>query len=127
LAQKPKPVIPLLEWQERYIEDESRFKMLVKSVQTGGSFTGALEFGLRALRPKKSLGILLSASDRQSMELMEKVKMHTQGWGVVVETGFFESTEIVQHTAKFPNGKPDHRAAGQPGHGAWVFGRRAAG
>jgi phage FluMu gp28-like protein len=98
------PIVPLLEWQRRYLEDESRFKLVVASVQSGKSFATSLEFALRALRPKRSLGILLSASERQSVELMEKVKMHTQGWGVAAESGFFQQTSIVQHTATFPNG-----------------------
>jgi len=101
---KRNPLVPLLRWQERFLEDESRFKLVVASVQSGKSFATSLEFALRALRPKRSLGILLSASERQSVELMEKVKMHTAGWGVVVESGFFLETTIVQHTATFPNG-----------------------
>jgi phage FluMu gp28-like protein len=103
-AGKRNPLVPLLAWQKRYLDDESRFKLVVASVQSGKSFATSLEFALRALRPKRSLGILLSASERQSVELMEKVKMHTAGWGVVVESGFFLETTIVQHTATFPNG-----------------------
>lgn len=95
--------IKLLHWQKRYVEDESRRTLLVKSVQVGGSFAASLKRVLRVLeRPR--LQIMLSASDRQSIELMEKVKMHTAGAGVAHDTGFFERTSIVQHTAKFPNG-----------------------
>ena len=97
------PVIPLLGWQKRYVEDPARRTFLAKSVQVGGSFAVALRRVLRVLeRPR--LQIMLSASERQSLELMEKVKMHTAGAGVVVESGFFEKSSIVQHTAKFPNG-----------------------
>lgn len=97
------PAIKLLPWQKRYVEDRSRRTVLVKSVQIGGSFAASLKRVFRVLeRPR--LQIMLSASDRQSMELMEKVKMHTRGAGVVVDTGFFEKTSIVQHTARFPNG-----------------------
>lgn len=97
--------VPLLGWQARYIEDRSRWKFLAASVQVGKSYGGALETVLDRLE-RPGLSILLSASDRQSMELMEKVKMHTHAMGVAVEssTGFFERTSIVQHTAKFPNG-----------------------
>lgn len=95
--------IKLLPWQKRYIEDRSRRTLLVKSVQVGGSFAASLRRVLRVLeRPR--LQIMLSASDRQSIELMEKVKMHTAGMGVAHDTGFFERTSIVQHTAKFPSG-----------------------
>lgn len=95
--------IQLLGWQKRYIEDRSRRTLLVKSVQVGGSFAASLRRTLRVLeRPR--LQIMLSASDRQAVELMEKVKMHTAGMGVVHDTGFFEETSIVTHLAKFPNG-----------------------
>ena len=100
----PPPIVPLLAWQKSWLEDESRFKMVVASVQIGKSFATSLEFSLRALRPRRSLGILLSASERQSLELMEKVKMHTQAWGVKYDTGAWEQTSIIQHTATFPNG-----------------------
>ncbi len=94
--------VPLLAWQKRYVEDESRRKLLVKSVQTGGSFVAALECVLNTFQ-RGELWIMLSASQRQSLELMEKVKMHTAGAGVAVESGFFEDTSLLQQTATFPN------------------------
>ena len=98
------PAVPLLAWQKRYIEDESRFKFLAKCVQSGGSFVSSLEFSLDALLPENKLGILLSASERQSKELIEKVAMHTRGWDVAIDSGYFEETSIAQHTVRFPNG-----------------------
>lgn len=103
IASRAKPVVPLLEWQRQYVEDGSRFKLVVASAQSGKSFVTSLEFALRAMRQRKSLGIMLSASERQSVELMEKIKMHTAGWGVAIDSGFYEQTSIVQHTARFPN------------------------
>ncbi len=97
------PAIELQPWQKRYIGDDNRWKFLAASVQVGKSFATALEIVLDEIG-LPSLWIILSASDRQSMELMEKVKMHTAGMGVVCDTGFFAETTIVQHTAKFPNG-----------------------
>jgi len=103
---KAQPIVDLLDWQKRYIDDPSRFKLVVACAQSGKSFATSLEFVLRALRKKKGLGILLSASERQSVELMEKVKVHCQAMNAVVdyEDGFFEQTEIAQHSARFPNG-----------------------
>jgi phage FluMu gp28-like protein len=95
--------VPLLAWQERYIEDHSRWKFLAASVQVGKSFATSLEIVLDEME-RPSLWIMLSASDRQSIELMEKVKMHTAGMDVATDSGFFADTSIVQHTAKFPNG-----------------------
>lgn len=98
------PAVTLQNWQKRYVADKSRRKLLVKSVQVGGSFVAALEVVLDCFEHERAMWIMLSASDRQSIELMEKVKMHTAGAGVVVDSGFFEQTSIVQHTAKFSNG-----------------------
>jgi len=97
------PAVTLQAWQKRYVEDDSRRKFLAASVQVGKSFASSLECTLDCFG-RKTLWILLSASDRQSVELMEKVGTHTAGAGVVINNGFFENTSIVQHTAKFPNG-----------------------
>lgn len=95
--------VPLQAWQKAYLKDQSRRKLLVKSVQVGGSFVASLDTVLDVLK-KPELWILLSASDRQSVELMEKVKLHSKGAEAVVDTGFFSDTSIVQHSAKYPSG-----------------------
>lgn len=98
------PALRLLPWQENYVADKSRRKFLAGSVQTGKSFTSSLEVTQDCFE-HRTLWIMLSASDRQSMELMEKVKQHTAAAGTVIPNkGFFEDTSIVQHTATFPNG-----------------------
>lgn len=99
------PKLKLLDWQKGYIEDESRFCWLVASRQSGKSFAIALRRVLRALKGTR-LGVLLSRGERQSVELMEKVKMHCQLLGAVMEdeTTFFQDTSLLQHTAKFPSG-----------------------
>jgi phage FluMu gp28-like protein len=99
-----KPIVPLLDWQRNYIEDESRFKFVAASVQSGKSFGTSLEFCLERMKAGRALGIMLSASERQSVELMEKVKMHTRAWDIKFDDGFFGSTEIIEHKATFPNG-----------------------
>ena len=97
--------IKLLDWQKSYIEDQSRFVFLAASRQSGKSFSIALKRVVRALAGAR-LGVLLSRGERQSIELMEKVKMHCHIMGAVLqdETTFFRDTELLQHTAKFPNG-----------------------
>ncbi|GEM_PF-444007 len=60
--------IRLYEWQRRWIDDEARFRALLKSRGVGGSYIIALESLLEALlRP--SLILLVSYSQRQSLEL----------------------------------------------------------
>jgi len=101
-----KPIIPLLAWQRQWIEDEARFKIVVAAAQASGkSFVTSLEMALDRLKPDAAkLGILLSASERQSVELVEKVKMHTRAWDVKFEDGWFEQTSIAEHRVIFPNG-----------------------
>jgi phage FluMu gp28-like protein len=100
------PAIVLQGWQQRWMRDRSRRKFLVKSVQVGGSFIATLEVVIDCIE-RKTLWIMLSASDRQSIEMMEKVKMHCAAMGAAIEDeppSFFEDTKIIQHTAVFPNG-----------------------
>jgi phage FluMu gp28-like protein len=102
-------VVRLLDWQRQWIEDEARFKLVVAAAQAAGkSFITSLEAAIDRQKPGTAsgqLGILLSASERQSIELMEKVKMHTRAWDVRFEDGYFEETSIAEHRAIFPNGK----------------------
>ena len=104
MANSSKAIVPLLDWQRTYIEDDSRFKFVAASVQSGKSFGTSLEFCLERMKAGRALGIMLSASERQSVELMEKVKMHTRAWDLKFDDGFFGSTEIIEHKATFPNG-----------------------
>ena len=108
MSASPQAIVPLLDWQRQWIEDESRFKFVAASVQSGKSFATSLEFALERMKPGSAsapLGILLSASERQSVELIEKVKMHTRAWDVRFEDGFFGQTETAEHRVIFPNGK----------------------
>ena len=100
-------IVELLEWQKNWINDPARYKLVVASAQSGKSFGASLEFTLDAISGKAPLGIFLSASDRQSMELMEKVKLHTKALGAACQFSdpeFWERTSIMQHTARFGNG-----------------------
>jgi len=104
-----KPIVPLLAWQQQWIEDDHRFKLVVGASQSAGkSFTTSLDMALDRLKPgaaSADLGILLSASERQSVELMEKVRMHTRAWDVQFEDGFFGGTSTSEHRTIFPNKK----------------------
>jgi phage FluMu gp28-like protein len=83
----------------------SRFKLAVASRQSGKSFVGALEDVIGAVA-RKTLAVILSAGERQSLEVMEKVRMHTKAMGAAIdlEDSFFRDTSLLQHTAMFPNG-----------------------
>jgi phage FluMu gp28-like protein len=98
------PIVPLLTWQRDYIEDESRFAIVVAGVQTGKSFATTLRMCLKRMEAGRALGIMLSAGERQSVELVEKVKMHTRAWDCKFEDGYFADTALAEHKVMFPNG-----------------------
>jgi phage FluMu gp28-like protein len=91
----------------------------VATTQGGKSFVLSLESCLDRIKPDSApLDIILSASERQSVEVMEKVRMHTDAWKAAVRPQDFESQsqrfanpddgtsiEVMQHVARFPNGK----------------------
>lgn len=70
----------LLPYQQRWLADRSPLKIWLASRQTGKSFTLALEAVVDALG-KKSDNLLLSASERQSREIMRKVYSHLRYLG----------------------------------------------
>lgn len=72
-----KAAVPLYDFQRRWLEDTSRFKIGNMSRQIGKSFIVSLEAALDAAETGDDW-ILLSAGERQSKELMSKAKMHCE-------------------------------------------------
>jgi len=66
--------IRLYDWQRRWLDDKSRFRVMLKSRAVGGSFTIALESIVWSLLNPLYTTILLSYSLRQSMELFRKIR-----------------------------------------------------
>ncbi|MEM1583141.1 MAG: terminase family protein [Nitrososphaerota archaeon] len=66
--------IKLYDWQRRWLDDKSRFRVMLKSRAVGGSFTIALESLTWSLIKPLHTILLLSYSLRQSMELFKKIK-----------------------------------------------------
>lgn len=104
----------LLQYQKDWIDDKSPLKIWLKARQIGFSFTGTLGISLDCVR-RKTLWLLLSASQRQSFELAQKSKDHLQAFGIVekgasgvtMETerwGFIDGVEVTQTLLTFPNG-----------------------
>lgn len=73
--------IKLYGFQQRWLADESRFKIGRMSRQIGKSFEVALEVVDDAMETGNDW-ILLSAGERQSKELMQKVKMHCKAYSL---------------------------------------------
>ncbi len=93
----PKTVYKLYDYQARFLRDRSRFKIGLWSRQTGKSFTAALEATDEAIAHADSLWIVLSAGERQSLEFMQKVRMHARVYGEVAR---LDDVELDAHTRR---------------------------
>jgi phage FluMu gp28-like protein len=75
------PALPLYEYQRRWVNDDSRFKIAMFARQCGKTFTSTLELALDCARAE-ALGqrrrwVILSRGERQAREAMnEGVKLH---------------------------------------------------
>ena len=99
----------LLPYQKRALENffKHKYSILMWSRQTGKSFTVSLFAVLRAVERKNHLVAIISPTERQSKELMEKVKKHIDFLKEIgKETGeieFFEDTKTNVLEVRFPN------------------------
>lgn len=99
----------LLPYQQRMLKaiSEHKYSIFMYARQTGKSFAVALWAVFRALEKTNHLIAIISPTERQSKELMEKVKRHIEFLKVVgAEYGekFFEDAKIFVLEVKFPNG-----------------------
>ncbi|MHB1026091.1 MAG: terminase large subunit domain-containing protein [Desulfobacteria bacterium] len=101
------PAVQLYDYQRRWVEDDSRFKIALKGRQTGFSFAVALEVVLDSVA-RRTTWVLLSSGERQSKELMEKVALHSRAIGHAVEvledTFRIEDRDIKILEVRYPNG-----------------------
>jgi len=99
------PAIQLYGFQKQWLADKSRFKVGKITRQGGKSFMVALDSTLEASETGVN-EIMLSAGERQSKELMEKVKLHTEAMSLAasdIEEDFFHDTKCKQLTVRLPN------------------------
>lgn len=80
----PKPVIPLLDYQRADIESTARFNWSCWARQTGKSFTKSLRRIIRGLSRRRNQ-LFLSAGERQSRELMLKVRQHCRALQIAAD------------------------------------------
>lgn len=105
-AENSKPIVPLLPYQTQAVESKARFRWSCWSRQTGKSFTMSLRRILRGLQRNRNQ-IFLSASERQSRELMQKARQHCQSLEVATrhcDSGFFDGTSYSRLEIGLPNG-----------------------
>lgn len=74
---RPRPIVPLLPYQLEDVESPDRFRWNCWARQTGKSFTKSLRRVMRGLRRGRTQ-LFLSAGERQSRELMLKVRQHCE-------------------------------------------------
>ena len=96
----------MLPYQRADLESQDRFRWCCWSRQTGKSFTKSLRRLLRGLERRRNQ-ILLSAGERQSRELMLKVRQHCQALQIASrfhDKTFLAGTRFRQLTIELPNG-----------------------
>jgi len=76
-------MVPLLGYQKRLLENDARFTWACWARQTGKSFTFSLRRVLRGIVRRRAQ-LFLSASMRQSKELMLKVQQHCQALQIAI-------------------------------------------
>ena len=98
--------VPLYPFQKNWVLDKSRFKIGFMCRQIGKSFIVALEAVDDAIETGDDW-VLLSAGERQSKELMQKVHLHCKAYSIAasdIEETFFEDTRYTLLTITLPNG-----------------------
>jgi len=78
-------VLQLRPYQQRWIDDESRFKLAVKSARIGYSYATGLEAIFDCLRHPKSTWTVLSASKPQSVEFVQTCKDNIELMGATAQ------------------------------------------
>ena len=103
-------VLQLRPYQQRWIDDQSRFKLAVKSARIGFSYATGLEAIFDCLLHPKSTWTILSASKPQSVEFVQTCKDNIELMGATAE--LFEedfvdvlgAIEGIVQRISFPNG-----------------------
>jgi phage FluMu gp28-like protein len=106
VSARPRPFVPLLAYQQADVEDPSRFRWCCWSRQTGKSFTKSLRRLLRGIARGRNQ-LFLSAGERQSRELMLKVRQHCEVLEIASEmsaTHCFDGAEATHLEIRLPNG-----------------------
>ena len=99
-------LVGLLGYQRAAVQSNARFTWNCWARQTGKSFAFSLRRVLRGLARRRDQ-IILSAGQRQSREVMEKVRMHCaalQVWSDLHGEGFWGDTSIRKMELRLPGG-----------------------
>lgn len=110
MASMAKPQTVLYDYQKRWLNDKSRFKVAMFARQTGKTFTTTLEIVLdclaREAQGEKTRWVILSRGERQAKEAInEGVKRHLEAVGIacqIMEVPFSPTVNALE--VVFPNG-----------------------
>lgn len=100
------PFVKLLPYQRAAVWSDARFTWNCWARQTGKSYTFSLRRVLRGLARRRNQ-IILSAGERQSREVMEKVRQHCRAlkiWSEWRGYGFYGGTSFRQLEVRLPGG-----------------------
>lgn len=101
-----KPIVPLLPFQKAELESDARFRWACWARQTGKSFTKSLRRVIRGIQRRRNQ-IFLSASERQSRELMLKARQHCQALDIATRMHnqpVLDGTQYQALSIELPNG-----------------------
>lgn len=97
--------VVLLPYQIEAIEgiNKSKYSILLWARQTGKSFLVSYYAFIKAIEKSKSLTVVVSASERQSIEVLRKVKVHLE-LAKYLDNEIFEDSKISMHGIELQNG-----------------------
>ncbi len=105
------PVIRLRPYQQRWVDDHTRFKFAVKSARIGFSYATGLEAIFDCLEHANATWTVLSASKAQSIEFIETCQKNLELMGgaaqLYQDEDFIDALgriEAIQQRITFPNG-----------------------
>lgn len=101
------PAVRCLPYQQRWIDDDSRFAIVLKARQIGFTWATMLALVLACIGRRQSW-YYLSASERQAAEAIEYGTLHAEAMGLAAESTavhrLFEGIRFKQLSIRFPNG-----------------------
>ena len=97
--------VRLYDYQQRWIDDDARFKIACKARQIGFTFAAAYRV-VRKRIARPGLTVWLSASERQALEAMQHIRQHLNALhAVAAYTSVpLEGLATSQHRISLPNG-----------------------
>ncbi len=110
----------LLEYQNRYWADDSRFKLALFARQTGKDFSSEGEAVEDCLLRPKTTWLIAAPSERQSLDSIDQGKLHAEAFGLAIadydeeKASSHPESQIKAATILFSNGSKMVAVPGRP-------------